>query len=470
MVRWSPLGAVLGAAFVLRVALALSGGAIFWGDEGHRWPASVQLYDAIRSHGDWAEAASVPFRYIHFGVGFLVPGLPAVWIAKTLPAWLTEPQALYATVALYAGLASTAVLALLALIAHRLGASRREVVAGTALAGCCVALTYWSRFYQPYDYALALCLGAVAAALREEVHWREGRGAWIGALAMAALLTHYGVAQVLVLVGAAMLWRHGRNVGMFAGAVAGALLVYLPVHVLMVAQGKPWWWLALYTLVRPPQGDVATGWWMPFVYFWETDHVLALAWLAALPSAWRRVWARPVVVAFGLLYAEMALFSTGVGALALTGRYVRSLALPLSLLLGAQLVRSAGASRLRAAAMVIAVVLTAIGNFHPLFAQVFPCRAEEAWRAEVGDLRCAFTIAGPATGRADPVTPYVAVNTCAWLYPVLGLRQDVPAGRTVHEHLHPLAYRPYQFELFTAAERATLRAADLRVRLLDTSP
>jgi hypothetical protein len=454
------LGVLLVAA-VVRLALAASGGFMFWGDEWHRWISTGEITDAIGDHHDPAEVARALARQIHFGLGFYGPGLLARMAHWRVLHWGGSPAAAELVAVGIVGVGGACAL-LLAVwwLARRLGASEEAALLALVCAACSTSLALWARHVTPYDWGLALALVAVGLA------WTPSgfRGGLLtGAVVLAALFTHYGTTLVLATAGVAFAWRQ-RTGGAWVGAALGGLLVYLPIHVLEVTHGYRHLWLWDH-LQRHPQGDVAAGWWTPLGYGWATEHGLLLAFGAAccaLPWTLRaQPWLRPVAIGTACLYGGIVLASTGLGHLAVTGRYARVLVPGCCLLLAGALATLP--VRWRRVALAALVVQAAVNLWAPL-TLVFPrdvlpqiqARAEEP-------PDCQFTVTGPVFRADQPPARWHAVNACVWLYPVTGV-QPV-AGRIVASWPHPLQYLPLQYEVFTPAERALLATADLTMQL-----
>ncbi len=59
------------------------------------------------------------------------------------------------------------------------------------------------------------------------------------------------------------------------------------------------------------------------------------------------------------------------------------------------------------------------------------------------------------------------MNPAVFLYPPNGVAPPIP-GRVLLRYAHPLQFIPYQYEVYDAAGRAVLAAADISMRLIDT--
>jgi hypothetical protein len=137
------------------------------------------------------------------------------------------------------------------------------------------------------------------------------------------------------------------------------------------------------------------------------------------------------------------------------GRLARQLVPFASILAAATLARMWRASprrRLAATLVLAAVVIQAMLNFYRPLTQVFPPEFRRlAAKASVGaDGRRLLLFAGHIYPTPPPVPP--------------------EAGEVIIARRHPLQFLPYQYEGYTPEERAALRAADIRMRLVLVRP
>jgi hypothetical protein len=266
------------------------------------------------------------------------------------------------------------------------------------------------------------------------------------------------------------------------GAALGVAALVAELQLVTVATGGPgfvqrFWVHQVGNGVRTMidvQGDLAEGWLLPFRYFWASEHGLAIVWgLALLSTPWllRRTpharWWLGIVAA---LYAQLALFSTGLHMAAALGRLARPMAPFLCLLTAA--VVSALPVRRTATAMGLVVLLGQFAwNLATPFRQAWPSPLHK----ELAPKRYLLSVRGPEeAGRTicdddrTPGTKVVLVNTCTWLYPLRDVYPQIP-GRTLQRWPHPLQYLPYQYEVLNPEMRAVAARTDLSMRLVDQS-
>jgi len=106
-------------------------------------------------------------------------------------------------------------------------------------------------------------------------------------------------------------------------------------------------------------------------------------------------------------------------------------------------------------------------NLAPLVAQRFPADVSREWTTQFGPLAYDRTLDGPQGIAGEETSRYVALNVepNVMPWPVLGLRDVVREGTLVESYPHPLAWPAAQYEGFTQAGRAALRARPYRMEL-----
>ena len=466
---WSVAADVRVAAVVmvsagLRVWLVLSGGQYFWPDE-KRYLGARTLLAAVRGEpGALKDALDEPSSLFFRTVGLV----PAEIERLTGP----HPH----TPALVYGACSLVSIWLVAAIARRLDATRDETFIAALLAASSTALLYWSRHLTGYDLALMCGLFAVFVGVR-----RTGsavRSVVTGVWAVTAFLAYAGAwplaaAVCAIHVADATDIRHGLRRTVFASAGVAAV-VAATVTAFRLAGIS--WIGALSTFSgKVTQGDLAEGWRLPFAYLWHAEHLLVIAWALALAwCGWHMFltvlvttrnsqipMSRPAVRApqdrliragvVGVLciYAALAISSSVLHRFVVYGRLSRPLVPFLCLVsaaaVGRLLHRTTDKARRAVLTMfVLAITVQAGFNFRIPLQQEFP--AEFIARAQ----------------RSTP-GPHVFVNA-RHLYPGPEPVEIKSGYREVASAAHPLEFRPYQYEGYTADERQALRTTDIRMR------
>lgn len=474
---------VLVCAAWLRVALALSGGQQFFGDE-IRALRGYALYDAACT-GEWDRARLQLVRVDHPGFTYLVAAIApvhhalAAFTGRDRARTFAELEPTLGIGAAILGLFSTASLWLIARLARAAGSDDDAVGWTLLLAASSTSLLFYSRHLVPYDAALAAGLAAVWLALEKpSLAGRVGSGACAG----AAFVIYNGYWFFAPLAVIAFVWnrprsRWGRDGWSWAaGAALVVLLTWLPGALL---EG-PVFWRALAGFSRSVvQGEFAEGRTLPFVYGWATERALGVGVAAllggAVAVAWMggRRWPRAALLWTALLGSGYVLLAGASQAelFVVYGRTARALTPWICLLGGLVLARLTAGQSHRQIAGVLAISLGAAMNFFPHFQQRFPADFARAVRTEHGQPREATSYAGvdrqiPAP---DPTRPDLLLMNATVLHP-LGAFTGYPAGEVLLDAAHPGALPAYQFEGYTRAERAELDAHPPRLRLIRTAP
>jgi len=438
----------------LRFWLAGRGGQGFWPDEA-RYQSSEYAAAAL-VHGQWRAAAAQLLGRADHPLFTWVGLPPAVGELGYGP----RP----ALTACYFSLFSTLVIYLVWRVARRAGAGEREALAAAWLAACANSLFYYARHYFPYDPALALLLLALETALGPPATGRSFRA---GVLTGLGFLTYEGywllggaVLILHVVLGGAG-WRRGTARAVRAGlGLAAVLAAFLGVARLA---GYNLLATARANAATITQGDFHLGYRIISAYLWHAEGVLLLLWLAGAATALVR-WARgrgPARAAWwlaglALVAGGLVLFSDVVPVFVVYGRLVRQL-VPFFCLATAFAAESwagrAAHPRRVWAAGVAVVGLVATGNFAAPLRQVFPDGFRRLATAEVfrRQQRDGFGVYRMAN---DEHLWGKALTTVA------------PQGEVVLSRAHPLQFPPYQYEGFTAAQRARLNGTDISMRLV----
>ena len=443
---------VLGISLFLRILLVLSGGQNYWPDE-IRYDRSRAAVDAI-AVGDWAFARQALVKPDHILFGVL--GL--------LPASLERLAGPDARIpALFFALFSVASILLVYGIMRRLGESERASCLGAALFAAATSQLYYSRHLLPYDAAMAFALCALYVGLKNSPSLHAS--VLCGLLSCAAFLTYNGY---WLLSGLALLapLLHGERTrrSLLRRAIAVMAGFLLPLVALLgmdaAAEGHLLrYWISFSQTVS--QGRYSEGWSLPLAYLWHSEHAIALLWAMALVYAvWRLLRGeRAAVFVLGiagssLVYLGLVLMSVGLERMVVYGRQARQLVPFACVVTAAVLARTWTASprgRAAVAALLAGIAVQAAANFSRPLTQVFPPEFKR--------------LAEPVAARANAPTLLLFAEL---IYPVPA---PVPAvGPTLLARPHPLQFLPYQYEGYTPEERAALRGADIRMRLVLAVP
>jgi hypothetical protein len=469
---------IVAVAIALRLILAASGGQLYSGDEQVHFSPALKAATAL-GEGRWSDAVDELVRQEHH-MGFRIPSAAVAVLARAVAPtvfWLN---------AFFLSFASIAVIVLVYALARRTGADRDEATVAMLFAATATTLTYFARPLMPYDTGLALDLLALWLALHAG---GVARAMAVGAVAMLGFLTYYAylaVAALAVIVHllAAPHGRARRLIGLALGGLAvfacfelatvtwGAHLDWvLPFHVML--------WRFLHGAPESWGSSYAEGWWVPWAYLWHVEHAVLVVWLGltivgvALGASRARTWGTLAL----MLYAWMALHSSVLGQSVVVGRFVRQ-TVPF-LCLGAaagfaaehhRLVLARGRAWTRMAIVASAALYFAVvaRNLTPVLTQRFPADVAARWRNAHQPLANVQTLIGPTgtEGSGRWVAYNVRIGGFPW--PVTGVRDDPIPGCIVEALPHPLAWPGYQYEGYTEAGRAAVRAHPYMMLLVDS--
>jgi hypothetical protein len=434
---------LLGAAFLVRAVLIFQGGQYYWPDE--------RLYRVSQSAAECLAQADLgcAFRTL------MRPEHTLFTVLGVIPALIEQYRGASARIpALFFAIFSVLSIWILATIARRLGADKREALLAAALLACSTTWTYYSRHLLPYDVSMAFALAALLVAVHKHVHFTH---AWLcGAICGAAFLSYSGswplvgfVLLVPPLFGADE-WRQRLRVAICV--LAGFVVPVLALFVLSSLAGGVLLDDYLAFAATVTQGSFAEGWSLPLAYLWHAEHALALLWLGcliaaavAMPDGTRR--SQIAVTGVVMVYGALVVMSVVAGVFVVYGRTARALVPLLCLLTAEQIHRVAGRYSTRPVYAIVlsAIALQAAVNLRVPTIQVFPDRFKQIARSASSG---AFYV------YADHIYP---------------LPEPVSTDGAVvlAEAAHPLQYLPYQYEGFTPDQRRALRTVDIRMRLLE---
>ena len=458
-VQFSPPGRLwllLLFSYALRVVLACSGGEGFWPDENRYEVVRDAVYHLARKQ--WRTALYEIFGHADH-ILFRWVGLPMASLEEAVG---RHP----ALAASYFGLFSVLAIYLIWAVARRAGARESEAFWAAFLAACANSLFYYSRHYFPYDSSLCALLWALWLALGP---WSPRNSFLTGVAAGIGFLDYngYWLLGGVILILHTLIGNGGLRRIAARAACAGAGLA-LPI-VLMIGLGMALGYKLIASMLlfsgTVVQGDFHQGYRVIAEYLWHAEGGLLVLWLAALAYAvwgacregrWGRLsW---YCGALGLLGGGLVLFSDIIPKFVVYGRLTRGLVPFLCLGAAAGIVRMldglGGAGRRRAGATIaLAAVVCAAVNFATPFRQVFP------------DGFC--SLAAREIDRQPPGTGF-GFYRILFAETLWGKRLDVPPPPypVFLRRRHPMQFRPYQYEAYSAAQRAAINGNDVSMRII----
>jgi len=455
------LGLLL-AALALRLALVWAGGQFFWPDES-RYVAARDALAAIAGGQVREGLTSLVAQGDH--VGFKLLGLMPAMLERLLE--VNDPRLAAGFFALFSWFG----LVFLWGWMRQLGASPEAQAWTVLLVVTCTSLTFYVRHLFPYDPSMALAFAALWVGAKDRASLV--RVAVAGILAGCAVLVYFGhwlltgVVLLLLCLDREMAWRRILARGFAAGfGFAGVLLA---VWLLdrwgagtMVANARNF-------SGTITQGDFGRGWRLVWEYFWHTEGLVTLGWLAVAGYAGRRVWRdwrgrrelppvwSRVVLALVLIYGGLMLLSDVVPKFVIYGRSARQLS-PFFCVAGglvlAELMAVSSRRKLFAWGLGVALVVNAAWHLGPVLGQMFPKEFRQVAAARL-------TTAPPAeAGRSY----YRLVNVDHYLFEAERLAH--PPEEILLARRHPYEFQPYLYEGSSAKQRAQRRATDQRMQLV----
>ena len=440
---------IVAVSWALRLVLVWRGGQDYWPDEV-RYARSRTAAEAL-SRGDPAAALRILGEPDH--VLFAVLGVLPAALERAAGASPKIPAAFFATF-------SAASIALLWALAGRLGGGRDVRLLAAFFLAASTTQLYYARHLLPYDTAMAFGLAALVAGFRSPCRARDS--VFCGLLAAATALTYNGdwiLAAFALLAHAA---RDPRSAAVVARrAILAGCGFLAPMAALFAVDAALGFSLARHLVAfsgTVVQGAFSEGWSIPFAYFWHAEHLIAVLWAAGI--VWSAVrWRggdRSEALRVGLggvvfVYTGLVIVSVVLRRMVVYGRLARPIvpfACVLAALMVASLTRRPRGGRRLAAAVLGGVAVQAAANFATPLTQVFP---EEFRRM---------------AERAVPSAPRgtLGLVDVEHIYPAP--LPSPPGCEVLLARPHPLQFLPYQYEGYGPSERAALRAADLRMRLI----
>lgn len=439
-------------SLVLRCALVLSGGQLYWPDEQRYVEVRAGVAAAAAHDREGIARAFAEPEHVGFKVVAIVPAV--IELLRGDDARIP---------ALFFALFSVVNIWLVVAIARRLDAGTKASLVAGLLFAVSASFFYYSRHLLPYDLAATFALLSIFVGTAPNAGWRQSVwcGVWAGVafLVYAGYWTFGGAACVIHVCDARNIRDARRRAVLAAAGLVSALGAALAIY--FVAGANPIAKLVTFA-GEADQGTMAEGWSLPWEYLWHAEHGLLVLWVMCVLAsaiAWReslrlRV-VRAGVVGIVFIYALLVTCSVVLNAFTVYGRLARPLVPFLCLITAAVIVRAweARPQYQRGVLALVAVLVLAIQtlvNFTPPLRQEFP--REFVPKAEAAVARA---------GLREPAIVYAH-----HIYPIPEQVTMVPGAVIEAQASHPLQYLPYQYEGFTPAQREALRSTDIRMRAL----
>jgi hypothetical protein len=465
-----------------RLFLISTGGQLYLPDE-LRFGRSLSVLRAFEQEGTASAARQLLGYPDHalFPVVALVPAMLEYEIERLTNTDLGTSGLGHKVAAAGLSLASVGSIGLVYALARRSGMGEPAARCAAVLMALSTTMLYYARHLLGYDASLSLLLLGLVFAFQ---HPLRARGALTAGLCIAGgFLTYNGYFATALVAMLVCVWRSFRMESwrpLIVGAsVCGFLLPILGVLALNVTlHGEPYLDDVWNFANSVTMGDLDEGWSLPWEYLWHTEHGLLLVWLGGTFVGIASAFGGPVrsrepviiwVSSFLIIYALLALMSTGLGLFVVSARHAREL-VPFVCLAAASSLSRLHYTRVQSwvvAAIGAAALAQAVINAAPLFVMTFPTDFEAA-AGHLEDVAKTWSVAGPGDD-GDPVRAHRLFVNTGVIWPVLGVR-PLPAGRTLAERPHPLEYLPYQYEGYRAQERVVLRSTDISMRLIQVTP
>ena len=487
--------AMMLVAYALRLLLIVNGGQLYYPDElrynrafvvaEHIWQGdfgrAVERLLRVEDHPGIAAAELLPALF-HRVIHGLTHDGPLFWDSHDYRQVLPLD---FRISALIFAMPSVLSMGLIYLIARQAGADEAEALLGAFLLAAANSWFIWSKHLMPYDISMLLGLAAIYSALRLNAS-RAVNGLWIGFLAFLTFWVYNGHLILVIVIGllyAVYLAQSPRQTLVRTLAMASSALLFFislaAVNALVWNKNILSEMLAFSGTVT--QGNFAEGIVFPFLYFRDTEGIIALLWLIGLAFAGWRIWHQPEwthrrrgllwFASLMTLYLLMALLSTGLQIFVLYGRTVRLLA-PFIVMLCAfgltpWLLRY---GRKALSLFIIGVSALGMANFIPAIQQQYPLEIVRQVYREYDDLSLETNFSSPARihGLRIPEIPtarYKLINA-GFYYPITEIA-DRPEGEVLLEISHPFNYKPWQYEGMTPAMREIVNRNGVKIWLID---
>ena len=490
--------AMMLVGYALRLLLIVNGGQFYHPDE-FRYYRAIEVTKHI-FNGDYKNAVKTLLRYdFHQGIAAakLAPALFHFFVHSLnhddnllwKGLWHTPPQNFWLSALIFAWPSALSI-GMVYLIARQVGAGETEALLAAFLLAASNSFFLFAKHLLPYDIAILIGLTAVYFAVRPRARSLTN-ALWVGFLAFLAFWIYNGYVTLTIAIGflyGLILAQDVRDMlRSTLGMVIGALLFFLPIvacNMIFLRENIILQMLIFSEIID--HGVFSEGAVFPFLYFRDTEGIIALVWLAGLGLAVRRSWrqtpsihrrrVRLWLACLLSLYLLMALLSTGLQRFVLYGRVVRSLAPFIALACACGFAPYLLRGGRRGLALFIAgMTALALANFIPAIRQQYPL--EIAWEVyqKYDDVSFETTIESPQNMFGDwwrlrpevPTARYKLINA-GFYYPIARAAAR-PEGEVLLEVSHPFNYKPWQYEGMTPTMREIVNRDGVKIWLIDTA-
>jgi hypothetical protein len=477
-VRHRALILLLAAASIVRLALVVQGGQLYWPDE-RLYTQVLDIFDINQSSWFGIVKALVGTQnHLGFALISAVPAGLQFALGRALSRSVNELMVLPGVML---SQISVAAIALVYAIARRAGRDRVEALLAAGLMASATTMFYYARHLLPYDSSMAFALLALWCGLGTT----RRDSLLCGAAAGAAFVAYNGywlLVAVVLLVHVFHAGRTARRVAFVRAVFAGLgfLLVPLTIVAVELATGAPLLMSGMQRLAGTvTDGYMPEGFSVTWAYLWHAEHGLLLVWLAAAlfvvfdTGEWnlgRRHTATVWIVSAVFVYLGLAFSSALLHVFVVMGRQSRQL-VPFFCLATAAAIAQLFERR-RWAGWVIgacaAALMLQVGwNFRQPLQQRFPRDVIAEITTEYGPVDRDSTLEGPPLTDTHEPSRWMLLNA-QHLYHPRAPRPPLRSGiLEVLRIPHPLQFLPYQYEGFGPTERQLLRNNDIAMRLID---
>jgi hypothetical protein len=473
---------LLALASILRLALVVQGGQLYWPDE-RLYTQVLDIFD-LNQASRFAAIKALLGTQDHLGFALISAAPASLQLALGHALSRSGNGLMILPGVLLSQVSVVSIVLVYAIVARRAGRDRVEALIAAALMASATTMFYYARHLLPYDSAMALGLLALWCGLGTS----RRDSLLCGAAASAALITYNGYWLLVGVVLLTHIVHEGRTSmksALMRAVLAGAgfLLVPLAIMAAELATGAP----LLISGMRRLAGTVNDGYApegfsVTWAYLWHAEHGLLLVWVAAAlfvaidRGEWnsRRYHTATVwVVSAVFIYLGLALSSAVLHVFVVMGRQSRQLVPFFCLATAAVIAELLERRRWHGwilGVCVAALVLQVGWNFRQPLQQRFPRDLIAEITAKYGPIDFDSSIEGPPPANAHVESEWVLLNA-QHLYHPRAPRPPLPAGIIeVMRFPHPLQFLPYQYEGFQPMERQVLRSNDISMRLIDIGP
>lgn len=459
--RWI-IPAILFVSLLLRWLLVLRGGQYYFSDEGRYETSRAFAESALQ--GDFAMA---------FSQFFIAPEHLGFKIIGILPAFFEQfTRESLAIPALFFSLFSTFNLYLIYKISKRTDATERESLIALIFAASSMSLLYYSRHLMPYDTAMTFGLLAVYTAVAERPNLKTSLVC--GALAFACFITYNGYWSLAALGILIHVFRNNSNTGQLIrkGSLTAAGFAFPAILVFMLALLAGTNLLTEYRTFSTTvsQGSFDEGWSLPFEYFWYTEYLVFIAFIAlsifATAHTIKRRDNSPVLWtgAIVFLYVCLVIPSVFLHSFVVYGRLARQMIPFLILLAAGGIVSIERSSSGRNATRIILaiIVVQAVWNYKSSLGLSYPREFAQQAQSQHPEFEFSekrHTFGAPTLCQNNG---YIIENVKYFVTPPE--QNPLVQGQLLFSAPHPVNFLPYQYEGYTYEERERLRELKIEMK------